>query len=182
MNTKLFLIINSLAGQNQWLDRFMVFLADWLGYFMVAVLFVYFFKDRQKYKNMFLISLVSAVVSRFVFVEVIRYFYYNPRPFMVLQETNLLIDYEAKSSFPSGHAAFYFALAMGVYFYNKKSGYIFFGLAGLMGLARIFVGVHWPWDIIVGAILGMATALGVYYVNQVRTKLRPTVSESLRHS
>ena len=87
---------------------------------------------------------------------------------------------------PSGHASFYFALAMGVYLSNKnpapsnsanhqqngrtwygaRAGWVYFALAGLMGFARVFVSVHWPLDILAGAVLGIATAVLVNYLKQ----------------
>ena len=173
MNTELFLKINSWAGHNYLLDQFMIFSADWLGYFLIAGVALCFLRDRKKYKDMFFVSLVSAIIARFVFVELIRYFYYNPRPFVVLENINVLMNHEMESSFPSGHAAFYFALAAGIYFYNKKAGYAYLDLVGLIGFARVFVSVHWPLDIIMGAFLGIATAVGVYFVNQARTRFRP---------
>lgn len=170
MNESLFLTINSWAGRSQWLDKFMIFSAEWLGYFLIASVILCFFKNREKYRNMLLVSLGSAIVARFIFVEIIRYFYYNPRPFLVLENINVLLNHEISSSFPSGHATFYFALAMGVYLYNKKAGYIYFGLAGLIGFARIFVSVHWPLDIVVGAVLGVLVATIVNMIKEGVTK------------
>lgn len=166
MNIYLFEKINNLAGQNPWLDGFMVFSAEWLGYFLIVGVVLCFFKNREKYKNMLLVSLGSAIVARFIFVEVIRYFYYNPRPFTVLENINVLLNHEISSSFPSGHATFYFALAAGVCLYNKKAGYAYFALAGLMGFARVFVSVHWPLDIIAGAMLGILVSLLFRGLNQ----------------
>ncbi len=113
---------------------------------------------------MLVVAFGSAIISRFIFVNIIRYFYYHPRPFLVLSDTVQLTDHEMVSSFPSGHASFYFALATGVYLYNKKAGYIYFVLAGFMGLARVFVGVHWPLDIMAGALLGILVSLGGRWV------------------
>jgi len=63
-------------------------------------------------------------------------------------------DYQ---SFPSGHALFFFAAATAIWHYDKKLGYAFFFAAALISSARIFVGVHWPSDVIAGAALGILT-------------------------
>ncbi len=148
--------INDLAGHNVWLDRFVVFAADKMGYLLILFVLVLFWK-RNYFKKVVFVSFGSAIVSRFVFVTIIRYFIYSPRPFLILENMHQLLP-EDGSSFPSGHASFYFALAMAVYLYNKKAGYIYLILAGLMGIARIFVGVHWPLDILGGAVLGVVVA------------------------
>ncbi len=148
--------INDLAGHNVWLDRFVVFAADKMGYLLILFVLVLFWK-RNYFKKVVFVSFGSAIVSRFVFVTIIRYFIYSPRPFLILENMHQLLP-EDGSSFPSGHASFYFALAMAVYLYNKKAGYIYLILAGLMGIARIFVGVHWPLDIVAGAVLGVVVA------------------------
>jgi len=58
-------------------------------------------------------------------------------------------------SFPSGHAIFFFALSAVAYSFNKKLGIFFLICSIIMGIARIFVGVHWPSDILGGAVLGI---------------------------
>ncbi len=166
-----FRLINGLAGHNVWLDKFMVFAADKMGYFLIAFVVVLFWK-KDYFKKIIFVSWGSALVARFVFVELARYFIYSPRPFLVLDGVNQLMNHELESSFPSGHASFYFALAMGVYLYNKKAGWVYFSLAGLLGFARIFVSVHWPLDILAGAGLGIATAVLVnYLVNYFKQKM-----------
>ncbi len=159
MNTHLLQIVNGWAGGNYWLDQFMVFSADKLGYLLIAFVVGVFLINKTKYQNMVVVALGSAIVARFGLVALIRFFYYHPRPFLVLQNIHQLMNHEMESSFPSGHAAFYFALANGVYLYNKKAGLAYLALAGLMGFARVFVGVHWPFDILAGAVLGIVTAV-----------------------
>lgn len=155
-----FRFINDLAGHNIWLDQFMIFAADKMGYLLIVLVLVLFWK-RDHFKRAVLVSWGSALIARFVFVNIIRYLFYSPRPFLVLENVKILMNHQVESSFPSGHTTFYFALAMGVYFYNKKAGVTFLVLAGLVGFARIFVSVHWPLDILAGAVLGWATALVV---------------------
>jgi undecaprenyl-diphosphatase len=65
----------------------------------------------------------------------------------------------AEASLPSGHASFYFAMSTIVYLYNKKVGVLFYIATILITLARIFSGVHWPSDILAGALFGIVTAL-----------------------
>ncbi len=166
-----FRFINDLAGHNVWLDRFMTFAADMMGYFLIVSVLILFWK-KNYFKKIVFVSWGSALVARFVFVAMLRYLIYSPRPFLVLENVNQLMNHEFESSFPSGHASFYFALAMGVYLYNKKAGLIFLMLAGLLGVARIFVSVHWPLDILAGAMLGIATAVLVEKVfNYLKQKM-----------
>jgi undecaprenyl-diphosphatase len=74
---------------------------------------------------------------------------------------NQVIEHSASGSFPSGHIAFLFALAIAVYFFNKKWGLVFFILSLLVGLARIFVGIHYPLDILGGIVIGIVSAIVV---------------------
>ena len=164
-NVEGFRLINNLAGNNVWLDRFMVFAADKMGYLLIVSVLILFWK-KDYFKKIVFLSWGSAIVARFVFVSILRYLIYSPRPFMVLDRVNILMNHQLESAFPSGHASFYLALATGVYLYNKKAGYIYLILAGLMGFARIFVSVHWPLDILAGAGLGIVTAILVNYLKQ----------------
>jgi undecaprenyl-diphosphatase len=59
------------------------------------------------------------------------------------------------SSFPSGHATLSFALAFSIFLYDKKIGSLFLLLAFFVAMGRIFTGVHFPLDILVGGILGI---------------------------
>ena len=78
---------------------------------------------------------------------------------------------ESGNSLPSGHAAFMFALAMELWFLDKKWGAWFMLFAVLNGAARVFVGVHWPLDILAGAAVGILSALAVHAL--VREKKSP---------
>ena len=163
MNTIWFRAINDVAGRFGWLDAFMIFSAQYLLYLAIVVVFLMWLRHHHfknpHWRDMALVSLGSAVIGRVIVAEPFKLWYYHPRPYWVINNVHLLLARETESSFPSGHTIFMFALATGIYLYNKKAGWWFFGAAALVGFARVFVGVHWPYDIIGGAVLGVPTAL-----------------------
>ena len=107
-------------------------------------------------------ALIAGVVSRGVFVEIIRHFYHRQRPYLV-QNIQPLLN-ETSWSFPSGHASFMFAIATVVFIKNRRLGVVMFILSILTGWGRVMAHVHWTSDIIGGAVLGILVGLGVYYL------------------
>lgn len=172
LNIEIFHLLNNLASKNTVFDALIIFLSDYLEYFIAGAFLLFLFlnaySNSQKIK-IFLVALVSMCVARFGIVDLIRFFYPRPRPFMVYQ-VNQLIS-EGINGFPSGHAALFFALAMSAYFYNKKWSVWFFVAAILMGLSRIIAGVHYPVDILVGAIIGALTAWAIFHMAEKIKKL-----------
>ena len=154
MDQYLFQQINNLAGKSVFLDRMAIFFAEYFGYILIVILLLLLAKDWKKYWQMVVLAFGSAIISRFVLTEILRWFWFRPRPF-VEHKVNLLFEYPGVASFPSGHAAFYFALSALIYFYNKKTGLFFLGASFLISISRIFCGVHWPSDIITGALVGV---------------------------
>ncbi len=154
--------LNGFAGTWPALDAVAVFLASYLQYLIGAVFLLYLFwahRSAAERKLLALSGLVSVVLSRGVITELIRLVYHRARPFVALPSVTKLIDAGRDGfvdSFPSGHAAFFFALATAVFLNDKKLGVWFFAGAVVMGIARVFVGVHWPSDILGGALIGVA--------------------------
>ena len=139
MDLYIFNLVNQFAGRWPVLDNLAIFFADKFGYILAAFMVVLFWKKWR----IIIQAFASAIVSRLIITNIIRWILPRTRP-------NGELD-----SFPSGHAAFYFAIAAVVYFYNKKLGILFFIASFLMGLSRVFSGVHWPSDIIGGALVGI---------------------------
>lgn len=159
IDIKLFYFFNDIAGKSFIGDALIVFLAEYLQHLVVAVLFlllyVSFYTSREKWR-IFQVVIVSIFVSRIVITELIRMFYHRLRPYLEIPANNLLT--ESAFSFPSGHAAFFFALAAAVYGFNKKWGIGFFGSAAVISISRIAAGVHYPSDIVGGMIIGILAA------------------------
>ena len=83
----------------------------------------------------------------------------RPRPFVVGLARNYL-DHVADSSLPSDHAALLFALAAGLAL-RRRAGpaALLFFVGALVGAARVYLGAHYPSDIVAGGALGLASAL-----------------------
>jgi undecaprenyl-diphosphatase len=100
------------------------------------------------------------------------------RPYETLAEADPLIRASVGNSFPSGHAATSFAGAviLGYLFRRALPGLL--ALAALVAVSRVYVGVHYPLDVLGGAALGSVVALGVIAV----LRLRPRTSGGRRRS
>lgn len=87
------------------------------------------------------------------------------RPYDAIRELQALVPPLRDSSFPSGHSACSFAVAV-VVFRNlpKKNGVPVLVLAFLISLSRIYVGVHYPTDVVCGAIFGTLSALAAEFI------------------
>lgn len=161
MDYLLFTYINNFARKCLYVDAWGVFFADYLVYFLLAGAALIYFLVKKKEKLRYIFIVVSSVVlSRFVITELIRLIWHRSRPFVDYQ-VNQVIEHSASGSFPSGHIAFLFALAAAVYFFNRKWGIVFFILSLIVGLARVFVGIHYPLDILGGIVIGIVSAIVV---------------------
>ena len=182
MDTQLFFLLNNLAGLSTLSDFVIVFLASYLAYILIAIFLLFLLviehSNREKIQ-FFLITVTSAIVARFGITEFVRFFYHRPRPFITLHVHQLLT--ETSWSFPSGHATFFFAMSTAVYLYNKKWGIGFFIATIIMTVSRVIAGVHYPADIIGGAIVGIAVAYGTYHTVRKITALQPVETEIPTH-
>lgn len=169
LDVKLLYFLNNLTGQSQIFDTLTVFFASYLQYFLIVIflLLLYFsaYPKRQKI-YIFWVTVVSIIVARLGITEIIRFFYHRPRPFFIYQLHTLIS--ENGWSFPSGHSAFFFAMAGTIYLYNKKWGVGFFMAALIMNISRIVAGVHYPSDILGGMIVGILVAHIIFYFAEKR--------------
>jgi undecaprenyl-diphosphatase len=176
----LFGIIFGLAHRNVFADTLAVFLARWVPYLLVIGFFTLLFGAFRKGKERlfyFIQAALIGILGRGVITELIRFFSNRPRPFEVLGFDPLMAHNSFEPSFPSGHAAFYFGLALAAYFMDRKWGIMYFVLASLIGIARIFVGVHWPLDVVIGTVIGIATS---FAVRALLAPYHPKTAEALK--
>jgi undecaprenyl-diphosphatase len=84
------------------------------------------------------------------------------RPYTVMPHSLVLVARSADYSFPSDHAVMAGAVAAGVLIANRRLGVVAAALAVLMALTRVYVGAHFPLDVVVGLAVGILIALASY--------------------
>ena len=121
---------------------------------LAAVLLI--FKKTRRVGAAVLISYIGVAV----FGELIlKHLFFRPRPCEVDQTFALLITRPTSSSFPSTHTAFSFGAATAIFMNYKRAGIAAFVLALLIAFSRLYLFVHFPTDVLCGAILGVVIGI-----------------------
>lgn len=174
MDLNLFQVVHSLAGQLKFLDWLAIFLAKYLPYVLVLGALVFALKQSFWKTRVFVFTFIAlnVILSRGIFTEVIRFVYERRRPFEVLDFTPLVPN--GGPSFPSGHAAMFFALALAILYLHKKLGWWYLVSAFVVSLARVFAGVHWPSDILGGFVVA---SLSFWLIKNLLQPFSPKITE-----
>ena len=123
----------------------------------------------KKTRRVGLLALVSLVFSALIDNVILKNVVARTRPYEVIDGLTSLVGAQKDYSFPSGHTGSAFAAAV-VMFRGlpKKYGIPILVFACLMGLSRLYVGVHYPSDVLGGALIGTGIALFTYWFGTVR--------------
>ena len=159
MNHTLFALINAHAGKNGIVDAIAVATAEYLPLLFAACLGYLWFRKRELREEVLLIGITALLALAMNFAITLVYF--HPRPFME-HEVNQLIRHAPETSFPSDHATLMLTLAFMLASCRRLGNlgvpFIVLALAG--GFARVFCGVHYPFDIAGSLVVAlMATGL-----------------------
>jgi undecaprenyl-diphosphatase len=108
-----------------------------------------------------------------VFSALLRYAIGRERPPLRFPEPHPLVHVPGNPSFPSGHAATSFACAATLAWLTPLSPVALYALAGLIAFSRVYVGVHYPLDVIGGAALGLGVATALRLLVEARPRSNP---------
>ncbi|MEN1970079.1 undecaprenyl-diphosphatase [Lentibacillus sp. N15] len=163
MNYELFKGIRQLAGHHPILDGFMVFISEKsLIIYAIAFILMWIF-GNEKYKKTIFFATITGFLGLFLNL-IISYIYFEPRPF-VTHSVNVLINHAADASFPSDHTTGAFSLALAVFLRQRKIGVGMLLFAVLTGVSRIYVGHHYPIDILGSIVVAVLVSVLIYKIS-----------------
>ncbi|OJE44166.1 undecaprenyl-diphosphatase [Bacillus proteolyticus] len=161
MNYTVFQWINNFAGSSKLLDTLMIAITNSVPYVTILFMLILWFNNGKKenaIRKQYTVLYTTLSVSIALLVNVlIHAVYYHPRPF-ITHHVNQLVPHAADSSFVSDHSVLVFSIAFVFILRGEKLKYIALIWAILVGVSRMYVGVHYPLDILGAAFLTFITS------------------------
>jgi len=127
---------------------------DWIFALMLVLLFI-------RYRKMACYGLAAAAVTVSVSRQIGKLIW-RDRPFAAMEDVNQLLAHIDSNGFPSDHAAAVAAISFIVFRFSRPLGSLVIGAAAVVGFSRIWVGVHYPGDVLIGFVVGVACSYAVY--------------------
>ena len=176
---QLFEWINGFVGTWAWFDNTMKLLVSdfFLPVLIAATAWSLWFVGRSRAERLqnqlgFAYGAIGAGFAN-LFIQLVNNHLDRARPFVTLEDVNVLFYRPTDPSFPSNAAAFAFAMAAGVWIMNRRMG-LLIGLGALLfSGARVYAGMHFPLDVLGGALTGILMA---YLFYRVLALLQPVVN------
>lgn len=150
--------------RNAILDPFFIFITH-LGdsgiiWIIISLVFLFFQKTRKVGCMMIIAMLLSLLFNNVILKNLVA----RVRPYEAIDGLQRIIEAQPDWSFPSGHSASSFAAAVVIWkCMDKKVGISALVLAFLISISRLYVGVHYPTDVLFGILSGTCLALLVVY-------------------
>lgn len=147
LNLHLFEWFNASNHAHEMTIRFAIFIANDLFYIMLLFFGFYWLRGNFSIKKQIVKAFIFTTVALLI-SQIISHSFYHPRPF-VMEVGRTLIYHSPNGSFPSDHMLIFSTIAFSYFFSEKRSlGIILILLAWLVAWSRVYLGVHFPLDML----------------------------------
>lgn len=163
----LFLKINKHVGDSKMLDMFMVFAAKWLIYIFLFGIITWLFFSRTEQLFYFIFIMGTGILASLIINWTIALFMKKPRPVVEFPKIKQIINpHQTFKSFPSDHTTIAFTLALIVIFIGIPTlwNYVLLTIAGIIAISRVYVGVHYPRDIVGGIVMAVLISSSSFWL------------------
>lgn len=188
INTSLFLHVNHFAQKTEWAHGLMKLIANYgILFFFLLLILGWLYSRRHDYTK--LAAVVWAGIGTLVAVAInqpIVHYFHEARPYTSLQGILVLAHRSADFGFPSDHSTMAGAVTAGLFLVNPLLGFVSLAFAFVLAFSRIYIGAHYPYDVVVGLALGALVVFVGYYIVRkplmlvtaklATTRLRPLVT------
>ena len=145
--------------QNKFLNPIMIFLTSLgnLGFIWIAISILLIIS--KKYRKIGLLTLAVLIVNTLLGEGLLKHIIERSRPFSTYENLHIMIPKPSSYSMPSGHTSVSFAVAFMLAYYFKNIRVYIYSLASLIAFSRLYLLVHYPSDVLTGALLGYLSFL-----------------------
>ncbi len=155
LDVLLFKALNGRSYRAKWVDWVMWLLTQFGSTAFITLLVIFFYLIGYR---RFAVGLTLGAITLLLVVTIIKAFADRARPFNLMLETRVVGWKEAGLSFPSGHTTqtFFMATLFTSYFFLPwGAALVLYAIAATVGVTRVYLGVHYPRDVMAGATLGI---------------------------
>lgn len=149
-------------------------ICDWLfilittqtNWYIAYGILIYFLLTKFGWEGRatLVLLILTIVIADQLSSHVVKEVVARVRPCWELSDVRLLVPCGGGKSFPSSHAVNNFAFAVVMSYYFRRYRVVFYVVATFIALSRIYVGVHYPSDVVSGAIIGYSVASGMVFL------------------
>src|SRR5277367_2336205 len=160
----LFRLIN-LSWSNRFFDWLMPFVSTspWFACILILIALGLLIKGGARGRICVLMLALALCLGNWLVCDSIKHAVGRSRPFLVIPDVHLRIGMGGSFSMPSSHAANWFSAMFILLIYYRRSVFCMLPLALLVALSRVYNGVHYPSDVLAGALLGMGYSAAVIW-------------------
>ena len=170
-------LLNLLLPHNRFFDSFFSFFSLNGGSIFIWLLVIVFIVILEEFhhpgiqktdRKFIILSFLSFGIAYFLNEFILKNIFHRLRPssFNQFQQISTSFNCPLDFSFPSSHAITAFAMATIISHFDKKRWWIYYSIAFLISFSRIYLGCHYFFDVLVGAVLGFLISKVILQVNQ----------------